>query len=327
MKWQQALFLAGLAVAVYVLKGMPARVDRYEVFLLYTLFLNIALSQSWNLVGGYTGLISLGHAGFFGIGAYTAAICMRKFDWSFEPSIAAGAGLAMLFALVVSFPTFRFRGVYFAIGTLTLGEALRIWMINWDWIGGAQGIRFPIRELPSLEDFYYIMLGVAAAITLLVYLISQSQLGLGLRAIRDNEASAQNMGVNIFRTKLVAFLISAAATGLVGAIHGARLTTIEPYSIFGVSWTISMVNMTIIGGMGTVLGPIAGAAFVTFLDDELADYYKYHLIITGIIFIFVIRFMPQGIWGWIQSVGLPWLLRQVRRRVIISPAPEESHAA
>lgn len=323
MKWQQGLFLAALAAAVFILKGMPDRVGRYEVFLLYTLLVNIALSQSWNLVGGYTGLVSLGHAGFFGLGAYTAALGMREFELSFAEAAAAGAVVAMLFAIIIAFPTFRFRGVYFAIGTLTLGEALRIWMINWEKTGGAQGIRFPLAELPSLTDFYYIMLGVAVAVTLLVFFISQSQLGLALRAIRDNEQSAQNMGVNIFRAKLAAFAISAAATGLVGAVHGARLSTIEPYSIFGVSWTISMVNMTIIGGMGTVVGPIVGASFVTFLDDELADYYKYHLIITGVIFILVIRFMPQGIWGWLQNIALPRLVRYLPGRRL----SEESRAA
>ena len=301
MKWHQILFLITLGIAVYILKDMPNRLDRYEVFLLYTVLLNIALAQSWNMVGGFAGLISLGHGAFFGIGAYTAAVLMRKYEYPFEHAVAAGAVLPMIAAIIVSIPTFRFKGVYFAIGTLTLGEAIRIWMINWEWTDGAQGIRFPIRELPSLEDFYYIMLGTATAITLISYVMVNSPLGLGLRAIRDNEQSAQNLGVNIFRTKLIAFSISAAATGFVGAVHGARLSTIEPYSIFGVSWTISVVNTTIIGGMGTVIGPIVGASFIALLEDRLAEYERYHLIMTGVIFIVVIRFMPKGIWGTIQA--------------------------
>ena len=323
MKWHQIGFVSLLLVAVIILQDMPNRVGRFEVFLLYTVFLNVALAQSWNLVGGYTGLISLGHAAFFGIGAYTAAVCMRKFDLPFIPAVLLGGVLAMVFAVIISFPTFRFRGVYFAIGTLTVGEALRIWMINWDWTDGAQGIRFPIRELPSLEAFYYIMLGAAAIITLAVYLITQSQLGLGLRAIRDNEQSAQNMGVHVFRTKLIAFALSAAATGLVGAVHGARLSTIEPYSIFGVSWTITMVNMAIIGGMGSVMGPIIGATFITLLEDRLSNYYQYHLIITGVVLIFVIRYMPAGIWGWVKHDAAPWLMRRLPR----SDTAGERHAA
>jgi branched-chain amino acid transport system permease protein len=187
-------------------------------------------------------------------------------------------------------------------------------MINWELTGGAQGIRFPIGEGPNLTEFYYIMLVVAAVTTGVIFWITRSKLGLGLRAIRDNEQSAQNMGVNIFRTKLAAFMISAFVTGLVGAIHAARLGTIEPYSIFGANWTITMVNMVIIGGMGTLVGPVLGAVFVTFLGELLADFYTIHLIITGVIFILVIRFMPYGLWGWLHDRLFSWVQRVAATR-------------
>jgi branched-chain amino acid transport system permease protein len=209
--------------------------------------------------------------------------------------------MATLFAAIISVPTFRFSGVYFAIGTLILAEALRIWMINWEFTGGAQGLSFPIARSPSLTAFYYIMLGIATGMSALLVYILRSQLGLGLRAIRDNQQSAQNMGVNIFRTKLYAFLISAFAAGLIGGVHAVRLSVIEPYSIYSVTWTISMINIVIIGGMGTIIGPIVGAIFVTFLAEALANFYTIHLMITGLIFILVIRFMPAGIWGWLSS--------------------------
>lgn len=291
----------GLAVVGLILLLLPTFIDRYTVFLLYILFLNIALAQSWNLVGGYTGLISLGHAAFFGIGAYTAAILMSDLNWPFVPAVIAGGLLAAIFAAIIALPIFRFRGVYFAIGTLILAEALRIWMINWEFTGGAQGLSFPIGQSPSLITFYYIMLGIAAGMTTLLAVILRSQLGLGLRAIRDNEQSAQNMGVNIFRTKLYAFLMSAFAAGLIGSVHAVRLSVIEPYSIYSVNWTIEMINIVIIGGMGTLAGPILGAIFITFLGEALADFYTFHLMITGVIFILVIRFMPAGIWGWLHD--------------------------
>lgn len=284
-----------------VLIMLPTFLDRFTVFILYILYLNIALAQSWNLVGGYTGLISLGHAAFFGIGAYTTGILMIDLNWPFWSSIIAGGLMATLFAAIISAPTFRFSGVYFAIGTLILAEALRIWMINWEFTGGAQGLKFPTAQIPGLTTFYYLMLGLAAGMTALIVLILHSQLGLGLRAIRDNQRSAQNMGVNIFRTKLYAFLISAFVAGLVGSVHAVRLSVIEPYSIFGATWTISMINIVIIGGIGTILGPILGAIFVVFLGEALADFYTFHLIMTGLIFILVIRFMPAGIWGWVRQ--------------------------
>lgn len=293
-----------LVIGAIILLLVPTFASRFTVFILYLLFLNIALAQSWNLVGGYTGLISLGHAAFFGIGAYSAAIFMSQLQLPFLVAVLAGGLLAAVFAVIIAFPTFRFRGVYFTIGTLILAEALRIWMINWKFTGGAQGLQFPISRIPSLNEFYYIMLLAAVATTATIFFILRQKLGIGLRAIRDNEGSAQNMGVSIFRTKLFSFAISAFIAGFVGAIHATRLSVIEPYSIFGVAWTIAMINIVIIGGMGTIVGPIVGAIFIVFLGEMLSDFYTVHLMITGLIFILVIRFMPQGIWGWFQQTSV-----------------------
>lgn len=284
--------------------ALPLGASRYLLFLLYLILLNIALAQSWNLVGGYTGLISLGHAAFFGLGAYTAAILIRRLGVPFLPSAIAGGLVAAAFSVIISVPTFRFRGIYFAIGTLILAEALRIWMINWELTGGAQGIILPPASAPSLTEFYYIMLMIAAGSSALLAVILRTKLGIGLRAIRDNEDVAQNMGVNTFRTKLYAFLLSAFIAGLTGGVHAAKLGVIEPYSIFSSVWTISIVNIVIIGGIGTVFGPILGAIFITLLSEVLAGLYTFHLMITGIIFILVIRFVPAGIWGRIRSTRL-----------------------
>lgn len=288
---------------------LPHVVRPYNVFVLYLIFLNISLAQSWNLVGGYTGLISLGHAAFFGIGAYTTALLITKFDVPFPGAALAGGLMAALFSTVIALPTFRFRGIYFAIGTLILAEALRLWMINWELTGGAQGLHLPADAAPSLRTFYYIMLAVAAATTALVTVVMRSKLGIGLRAIRDNEDAAQNMGINTFRAKLAAFLISAFIAGVTGGVHALKLGTIEPYSIFSAAWTIATVNTVIIGGIGTLVGPILGAVFVTLLSESIAEFYAFHLIITGLILILVIRFVPAGLWGrlretrWLNHLG------------------------
>ncbi len=304
MQKQQWLAWGLLAVVMLALILLPAFAGRYTVFILYILFLYIGLAQSWNLVAGYTGLISLGHAAFFGIGAYTTGMLITYLGVPFGPAAIAGGLVAALFSAVISVPTFRFRGIYFAIGTLILAEALRIWMINWEVTGGAQGLHFPVGSGPSLNGFYYTMLGIATSLILLTVVILRTKLGIGLRAIRDNEDGAQNMGVNTFRTKLYAFLISAFAAGLMGAVHATKLGAIEPYSIFGIAWTTTMINIVIIGGIGTVTGPIIGAIFITLLSENLASFYTYHLIITGIILILTIRFMPSGIWGAIRDSRL-----------------------
>ena len=288
-----------LVLAVLVLAFVPSFVGRYALFIAYFAVLNVALAQSWNLVGGYTGLISLGHAAFFGLGAYAAATSIITFKLHLYVGFLIGGLTAALFALLISFPIFRFRGIYFAIGTLVLAEALRLWMINWEYTGGAQGMQFPIGIGPGLAGYFHIMLALAAGSTALLMYISRSKLGIGLRAIRDNESSAQNLGVDIFRTKLTAFLISAFIAGLVGAVHATRLGHIEPYSIFGAAWTIGVVNIVIIGGMGTIFGPIVGAIFVTILAELTADFPGVHLLIEGAILILIIRFMPYGVWGYV----------------------------
>jgi branched-chain amino acid transport system permease protein len=293
------------ALVLFALLVLPHIGDKYTIYLVYLMFIYMALGQSWNLVAGYTGLVNLGVAAFFGLGAYTAALTMSDWAWSFYLAILASGGVAMLFAAVVSLPMFRFRGIYFAIGTLVLAEALRIWMINWSVTGGAQGLFFPVTNIPSPNDFYYAGLALAAGATAIIALILRTKLGVGLRAIRDNEDAAQNMGVNTFRVKLYAFALSAFIAGVTGGVQAAYLGTIEPYSIFSITWTITAVNLVIIGGMGTLLGPIVGAVVVTELQDRLSSYPNAHLIITGIILIVFIRFVPAGIVGQLARLHLP----------------------
>ena len=299
MRWVKWILLAMVAA---ILIAAPHFTRRYTVFILYLVYVNTSLAQSWNLLGGYTGLVSLGHAAFFGLGAYATAMFITQLNVPFFFAAIAGGLVASAFSCVVSIPTFRFRGIYFAIGTLVVSEALRIWMINWEFTGGAQGVHLPPGSGPSLSGFYYIMLAIAAGTTAFLSYVLRTKLGLGLRAIRDNEDSAQNMGVNTFRTKLYAFLMSAFIAGLTGGIHATKMSTIEPYSIFSAAWTFAAINIVIIGGMGTVFGPILGAVFITYLSDRLAEYHTFHLLITGGILILVIRFVPTGIWGQIRKM-------------------------
>lgn len=290
-----------LGLLALVLIAAPHFLDNYAIFLLYLLWLNVGLAQSWNLLAGYAGLISLGVAAFFGIGAYTAAMTILHLHLHFLVGSLLGGLLAAAFAAGVAIPVFRFRGIYFTIGTLVLSEALRIFMINWKFTGSAEGLNLPLESIGSLTWFYYIMLGVAAGSTILVVVILRTKLGMGLRAIGNNENSARNMGVNALRTKLIVFLLSAFVTGVVGGVHAAKMGSIEPYSIFNAMWTLSTANTVIIGGIGTVFGPILGSAFVIVLSEALSNYHTFHLAITGVLLIVIVRFVPSGIWGEIKA--------------------------
>jgi branched-chain amino acid transport system permease protein len=307
-----------LVLTIAVLGALPLIASRYVVYLCYLICINVALAQSWNLIGGYTGLVSLGHVAFFGIGAYTTFLLIRGVGAPILLAAAVGGVVSAGFAVAMSPTIFRFRGIYFTIGTLVLAEALRIWMINWGWTGGAQGLNVPSQSVPPLTTFYFIALALAAGTTLLLAVILRNRLGLALRAIRDNEDAAQNMGINTFRTKLAALSLSAFMAGLTGGIHAVKLSVIEPYSMFSANWTISTINVVIIGGIGTLLGPIVGSIAITFLSDLLANLYAVHLILTGLIFILVIRFLPAGLWGSLRNSA--WMARLGKRQ-----APKANH--
>ena len=289
-----------LTLFLSLLIVLPFFTEDYTLYVIYTLFLYISLAQSWNLLGGYSGLISLGHAAFFGVGAYATALTVNYLGLHFLAAALMGGMTAVIFSVVMAIPTFRFHGIYFAIGTIVIAEALRLWMINWDVAGGPLGISFPTDCGTSLTGFYYLMMIVAALATALPAVILKTKLGFGLRAIRDNEASAESIGVNIFRTKLWAFAISAFVAGITGGLYAVKVSTIEPNSIFEATWSLSAINMVIIGGVGTLAGPIFGAVFFICLAELLAGYSSYQLLLTGIILVLIMRFLPGGIWGWLR---------------------------
>jgi len=202
----------------------------------------------------------------------------------------------VVFALAVSVPMFRFRGLYFTIGSLVLAEALGIFMSNYNGLGGNQGITLT-DTAPSAETVYLLSLALAVAVTLTVAWLVRTRLGLGLRAIRDDEDVAERVGVRTFRTKLTAFVIAAFVMGIVGGIQAQRTGHIEPAGSFALSWTIETVNAAIIGGVGTIVGPLVGSAISVGLSERLASYPEVHLIILGALLIIIIRLAPSGLWG------------------------------
>lgn len=287
--------VAVLAIGV-VLAGLPSFTDRYVQLLGFRIFELAALAQAWNLLAGYTGLVSLGSAAFIGLGAYTAAELTNLTAIPIVPAMILGGVVAAAFAAAVSTPMFRLRGIYFSIGTLTLAEALRIWMVNWNALGGSRGIYLTV-PAPSADQLYFLSLAVMVGASAILLAVLRAPLGLSLRGVRDNEDVARQMGVGTFWTKFWALGISAFLMGIVGGMQAARLSVIEPYGSFGLQWTIDIVTIAIIGGRGTIVGPLLGAGFIVVLGELLADYPEIHVALSGVILILVIRFAPSGLWG------------------------------
>ena len=293
---RQLVTLVAVAIAVVVAAVLPLVVDEYYTLVLYQVLIYIALAQAWNLLAGYGGLVSLAPAASVGIGMYTSAVLANNFNFGVPLLIIGGGLVAGVFALLVSVPMFRFRGLYFAIATLVLGTALGVFMVNWNGLGGAVGL-FLATYAPSAMAIYYYSLVLAVAASVIVFVVLRTRLGLSLRAIRDDEDTAQEIGVSTFRTKLWVWVVSSFLIGMVGGLQAVRLGTVEPYGAFSLTWTINIVSTTIVGGIGTIVGPIIGAGFTTWLGEALSGYPEIHVAITGVIVILIIRFAPAGIWG------------------------------
>ncbi len=298
---RQVIALALTVVALIIALALPYYVDQYYALVVFQALEYIALAQAWNLLAGYGGLVSLAPAASVGIGAYTAAVLANHFGLALPLLIVAGGIVAALFALLVSVPMFRFRGLYFAIATLVLATALGVFMVNWNGLGGAVGL-FLTTYAPTVLQLYYYALALAVITIVIVFVVLRTRLGLSLRALRDDEDTAQEIGVSTFRTKLWVWVVSSFLIGMVGGLQAVKIGTVEPYGAFSLVWTINIVSTTIVGGIGTIIGPIIGAGFTVWLGEALSKYPELHVAITGVIVIFLIRFAPTGIWGIVQEI-------------------------
>ncbi len=287
------LVLVGLAI---VLAFLPNYASDYDTVVGYQVLQLAALAQAWNLLAGYGGLVSLASAAFVGIGEYTTAWISIHSGVPLLPAMLISGCLGAAFAALTSVPMFRFRGLYFTIGTLVLGEALLQFMINFNGLGGNAGLTLT-NNAPSDTQLYQLtlLLTVLATITLLI--VRRLRLGSALLAIRDDEDVAREVGVPTFRAKLWAFVLSGMIMAVVGGLQADKLGHIDPSGAFALQWTIDIVNATIIGGLGTVLGPVIGALFIVEFGIQLANYPELHVALTGVLLILVIRFAPRGIWG------------------------------
>ena len=320
---------AGIALVVVVgisLLLYPLFASSYGLQVMYRVLQLVALAQAWNLMAGYGGLVSLAPAAFIGIGSYTTAKLSIDAGFGVITAMLASGVTAVIFGLLVSVPMFRFRGLYFTIASLVLAAALQIFMTNWNGLGGGSGLALT-NIAPTPTELYFYALALAALATAAAIVVVRSPLGLSLKAIRDNEDVAQEVGVISFRTKLWAWLIGSFIFGLVGGLQARKLSVIDPTGAFSLNWTIDIVFTVIIGGLGTIVGPILGAVMVTEIGEQLADYPEWHIAITGAIAVLAIRYAPFGLWGAIERFSVPRLRRIPSLIPVLAPAGTGSMAA
>ena len=289
----------GVIIIILLLVPFFVTSNDMVTWLIFT-FLFITLSQSWNIIGGFTGQQNLGHAAFFGIGAL-----ITRYLWLYgiplPLAIVAGALASSVFALIIGFPAFRLKGVYFIIGTLVLAEILR--MIFDTVLPRASLLPSKLLNTYNLTPRYYLSLIIALIAVATVYWISRSKLGLGLLSIREDEYAAEASGVNTQKYKLIAFVISTFMAGLAGGVYAYYAAAAQPGYLFAAVWTFDAVIIVFVGGMGTIAGPIIGSIFFVLLRQLLSLYLPggTHVLVFGILFIIVVLYLPGGLVGLVSK--------------------------
>jgi len=315
--WAAAVLGLGL-LAVFPFLGPQI----YFVRLLAGLYMQVALAESWNLLGGYTGYLSLGQVTFFGIGAYTSAVCLSTYGISPFLTAPLGGVLAVLVAVAIGYPSLRLRGPYFSVTTLSVAFLAQVAAFNTTQVGGGYGIQLPSLPLPIWQTeavFYWVFLGLAAAVVWCARAMERSRFGLALLAIRNDEEAAEVFGVDVVRAKLKAFVLSAFFPGVVGGMFAYQISYIDPRSSFDIGLSIDMLLMAMFGGAGRWAGPIVGAGVVYLLAQTLAFVIPSELnrVVFGGILVLVVYAMPQGIMGFAEGL---WARRGTTARRIRSPA-------
>lgn len=299
--WVLATIVAGLfALPLPALLGWEQDfVNNSLLFSMTQMFMLIVLTSDWNLTSGFTGYVDFGHPVFFGLGAYSVGILMAKSGWGFWPALVMAGIVASLFALLIGIPTLRLKGPYFSIAMLgtfvAVGEIIRVAR---GISGGGTGLTLP----PYLNRplFYYVTLILAVLVVAMMWKIRHSEFGASLIAIREDEVGAEMRGIDTTVHKVTAFMIAAFPSGLVGGMWAYQNTFIDPDVVFFESRVVEYVMMGILGGLGTVAGPVIGAATVYWLRDVLwANFLQFHLIAEGALLIAIVLFAPTGIMGFL----------------------------
>ena len=331
-----AMFLA--IPAILLLFSLPAFASRTLLQELFYVFTMLVLAQLWNLLAGCAGLISVGQQAFVGVGAYALFACTLMAGLEPVLSIVLAGIVAGVVAVPAALIVFRLRGAYFAIGTWVVAEVCRLVLAQFKQLGGGTGTSLPpdivnsivgldfVRHLfqvrgPAARDIlaYWLALVLAVGTLALVYKLLRSRYGLALSAIGDAEVAAESAGVDVFRTKLLIYIVTAIVTGMAGALIFLQKARISPDAAFSlIDWTAYVIFIVVIGGIGTMEGPIIGVVIFYLLQYYLAALGSWYLILLGALAILLMLFAPTGVWGLMSHV-FDVSLFPVRRRLIVRP--------
>ena len=317
--------VAGLILLV-LLVAAPFYGGRSELYLLVEIFSYLALASLWNLLAGYTGLVSVGQQAFVGLGGYSLFTLTIFFGVSPLLAVLLAGAVAALFAIPTAWIIFRLKGAYFAIGTWVVAEVYRLTFAQVSILGGGSGSSLPSQIVQSIAPnrlardnlIYWTGLAVVIAVLATIYLILRSRWGLALTAIRDSEPAAESVGVDNYRTKFLVYLLTAGATGSVGALISLQKLRISPDAAFSVNdWTAFVIFIVVIGGIGRMEGPLLGALVFFLLREFFADWGPWYLMLLGLFAILITLTMPKGMAGLLADrfdIQIFPLRRRVRLR-------------
>jgi len=311
------LFAArAFALALAIAAGSQFIPNEYFFSAAYTVLLYVILATAWNILGGYTGYVNFGSAAFFAIGAYTTVALYYGFQAPLLVTIPAGTAVAGLAGLGLGYLTLRLRGVFFAIASLAFAVVLYVFVVNWDFVGGARGAyvlqpsEVPFGLPRYIHLLYSVMVLMAALALIVARAIEKSTIGRGLAAIRDDELAAESAGVPTLRLKIISATVSGALMGMAGTTFPYYLSYIEPSSAFSLTYAVNSIAMPLIGGMMSWMGPLIGAVLLGTVQQlvQVTISSAWNLMIVGVLLVLFVTLAPNGIMGWVDA----WRQRKSR---------------
>jgi branched-chain amino acid transport system permease protein len=307
----RSIALAALVLAaVFPLVVTSATWQNTAILMLMVAQLGVA----WNILGGYAGQVSLGHAAFFGTGAYVSTLLALRFGLTPWVGMFAGAGVSAALSLVIGWPCFRLKGHYFAMATIAVGEIVQAVVNGWDLLGGAVGLSLPLQQTGfwhmvfnrSKLPYHYIALGLLLFTLLVNWLVTRSHVGYYLRAIKDEPDAARSLGVSLTRYKLYAIALSSGLAAMGGTLYAQKELLIDPGSTLSTGLSIKMSLVAIMGGVGTLAGPVIGAVLLTAIEEASRMGFGgtgrgTDMVVYGLLIVVIAVYQPSGVLGWIKQ--------------------------
>ncbi len=321
MELKKSQTLVGILVAIGFI-ALPLFVEGYWIRVISSIFMYAIITGALNIIAGFAGYAAFGNIVFFGIGAYTTAMLMLRVGFPWWSGVVFGAVLAAIFAILIGLPILRLRGHYFAIATLGINRAVEQIALDWgSFTGGGKGITLPLPQM-EIQSFYamiyFILFGLLLLTIFTNSVIARSRLGYALRAIRDNEDAAEASGIFAPTCKIIAWAISAFITGLTGGVFAYWFSFIEPATVFDIMIAVKAFVMMMLGGAGTVLGPIIGAFLLELISETVwGQFLTIHMLILGIIVVAVVIFLPRGVLDLFRKkISLSALIRNIKNQSV-----------